>query len=109
VYVAGGGTVVNNTAGTLALARQYTQLTGATLDMRMGAATHGHMSVAGAVTIGGGTLRITFQNGYKPAAGATLTVITAGSLKGKFETISVEGFTVTPTYTATGLQLRLGS
>ncbi len=109
VYVAGGGTVVNNTAGTLALAKQYTQLTGATLDMRMGAVTHGHMSVAGAVTIGGGTLRITFQNGYKPAAGATLTVITAGSLKGKFETISVEGFTVTPTYTATGLQLRLGS
>jgi autotransporter-associated beta strand protein len=109
VYVAGGGTVVNNTAGTLTLAKQYTQLTGATLDMRVGAATHGHLSVAGNVTIGGGTLRITFQNGYKPAAGATMTVITAGSLKGKFETISVEGFTVTPTYTATGLQLRLGS
>jgi len=50
-----------------------------------------------------------FQNGYKPAAGATLKVITAGSLKGKFETITVEGYTVTPTYTDTGLELRLGA
>lgn len=109
VYVAAGGAVVNNTAGTLALARQYTQLAGATLEMRVGAITHGHLSVAGAATIGGGTLRIVFQNGYKPAAGTTLTVITAGSLKGKFETISVEGRTVTPTYTDTGLKLVLGA
>lgn len=109
VYVAAGGTVVNNTAGTLGLAKQYTQLTGATLEMRVGAVTHGHLSVAGTATIGGGTLRIVFQNGYKPAAGSTLTVITAGSLKGRFDTISVEGFTVTPTYSATGLQLRFGS
>jgi hypothetical protein len=41
--------------------------------------------------------------------GDTLTVISAASLKGKFETITVDGFTVTPTYTDTGLQLRLGS
>lgn len=109
VYVASGATVVNNTAGTLALAKQYTQLKGATLEMRVGAVTHGHLSVSGAVAIGGGTLRIVFQNGYKPAAGATLKVITAGSLKGKFETITVEGYTVTPTYTATGLELRLGA
>jgi len=109
VYVAGGATVVNNTAGTLALAKQYTQLTGATLEMRLGAVTHGHLSAAGAITIGGGTLRIVFQNGYKPAAGTTLTVITAGSLKGKFETISIDGFKVTPTYTETGLKLVLGA
>lgn len=109
VYVAGGATVVNNTAGTLALAKQYTQLTGATLEMRLGAITHGHLSVTNTVTIGGGTLKIVFQNGYKPAVGTTLTVITTGSLKGKFETISVEGFTVTPTYTETGLKLVLGA
>ena len=109
VYVAGGATVVNDTAGTLALAKQYTQLTGATLEMRLGAVTHGHLSAAGAITIGGGTLRIVFQNGYKPAAGTTLTVITAGSLKGKFETISIDGFKVTPTYTETGLKLVLGA
>ncbi|MDY0975332.1 phosphatase PAP2 family protein [Massilia sp. CFBP9012] len=109
VYVASGATVVNNTAGTLALAKQYTQLKGGTLEMRVGAVTQGHLSVNGAVTVGGGTLRIVFQNGYKPAAGATLKVITAGSLKGKFETITIEGFTVTPTYTATGLELRLGA
>ena len=48
-----------------------------------------------------------FQNGYKPAAGDTLNVIAAASLKGKFDSITVDGFKVTPTYTETGLQLRL--
>ncbi|MEF9927679.1 MAG: hypothetical protein RR804_07560, partial [Massilia sp.] len=66
-------------------------------------------AASGAATIGGGTLRIKFQDGVKPAVGDTLTVISAASLKGKFETITVDGFTVTPTYTDTGLQLRLGS
>jgi len=109
VYVAGGATVVNNMAGTLPLAGKYTQLAGATLEMRIGAVTHGLLAVQGATTIGGGTLRIVFQNGYKPAAGSTLTVITAGSLLGKFDSISVDGVTVTPTYSATGLQLKVGS
>ena len=59
------------------------------------------------MTVAGGSLKVTFQNGYKPAAGDTLNVIGASSLKGKFDTITVDGFKVTPTYTATGLQLKL--
>jgi autotransporter-associated beta strand protein len=109
VYVAGGGTVISNAPATLVVGGKYTQLTGATLELRLGAAQGGRMSVTGAATIGGGTLRIKFQDGVKPAVGDTLTVVSAASLKGKFETITVDGFTVTPTYTDTGLQLRLGS
>jgi autotransporter-associated beta strand protein len=109
VYVAAGGTLVSNAAGALAVAGRYTQLAGATLELRLGAAQQGRVNVNGVATIAGGTLRIKFQDGYKPAVGDTLTVIVATSLKGKFDTITVDGFSVTPTYTATGLQLRLGS
>jgi autotransporter-associated beta strand protein len=109
VYVASGATVVSNAPAPLVVGGKYTQLAGATLQLRLGAAQQGRINVTGAVTIAGGTLRITFQDGVKPALGDTLVVIGAGSFKGKFDTITVDGFTVVPTYTATGLQLRLGA
>jgi autotransporter-associated beta strand protein len=108
VYVAGGATVISNAPAPLVVGGKFTQLAGATLELRLGAAQQGRMTVTGALTIGGGTLRISFQDGVKPAVGDTLSVVNAASLKGKFDTITVDGFTVTPTYTATGLQLRLG-
>jgi len=106
VYVAAGGTVVDSAPAALAV-RNYTQLAGATLEQRVGAGAQGSLAVTGTATIGGGLLRIKFADGYKPAAGDTLTVIQAGSLKGKFDTIAVDGFTATPVYSATGLQLKL--
>ncbi len=110
VYVAASGTLVSNAPGALAVAGQYTQLTGAVLELRLGAAQQGRITVGGTATIGGGTLRVKLQNGFRPAAGDTLTVLGAKSLKGRFESITVEGFTtVTPIYTDTGLQLRLGT
>ncbi|WP_426114089.1 phosphatase PAP2 family protein [Massilia sp. PWRC2] len=109
VYVASGANVLSNAPGVLVIGGQYTQLAGATLQLRLGAAQQGRLSVTGTATIAGGSLRITFQDGVKPASGDTLMVISAASLKGKFDTITVDGFTVTPTYSATGLQLRLGS
>jgi autotransporter-associated beta strand protein len=107
VYVAGGGTVASNAPAALVVGGNYTQLAGATLELRLGAGQQGRVNVSGTATIAGGTLRIKFLDGYKPAVGDTLTVIAATSLKGKFETIAVDGFTATPTYTETGLQLRL--
>lgn len=108
VYVASGASVIGNAPAALTIGGKYTQLGGAILELHLGAAQQGRLSVKGATTIGGGTLRIKFVDGYKPAAGDILTVIDAASMQGKFDTISVDGFTVTPTYTATGLQLRLG-
>jgi autotransporter-associated beta strand protein len=109
VHVAAGATVISSASAALVVGGKYTQLSGATLELRLGAAQQGQLNVTGMVTIGGGTLRIKFQDGVKPAAGATLNVISAGSLSGKFDTITVDGFTVTPTYSAKGLQLRLGA
>ncbi|MYM26371.1 phosphatase PAP2 family protein [Duganella sp. FT135W] len=108
-----GGTLVANAPAALKLAGKYTQLSGSTiLELDLGGAaagSAGSLTVTGVATIGGGTLRIKFANGYKPKAGEVLNVITAGSLKGKFNSITVDGFsTVTPAYSSTGLTLTLG-
>ena len=108
VHLAAGASVISNAPAPLAVGGKYTQLRGATLELRLGAAQGGRLNVTGAATIGGGVLRIRFQDGVKPAVGDVLNVISAGSLQGTFESISVDGFSVTPTYTAKGLQLRLG-
>ncbi|MFZ6721698.1 phosphatase PAP2 family protein [Undibacterium sp. Ji49W] len=102
------GTLVCNSSTNVNIASKYTQLTTGTLELNLRSA-QSQLVVGSTVTIAGGTLRIKFQNGYKPAVGDTLTVISAGSLKGKFSTITVDGFTATPTYTDTGLQLRLAA
>jgi len=108
VYVA-GGTLAVHAASTLTVATKYTQLAAGTLELDLGGGTQGLLNVSGTVTIAGGTLHIKFVNGYNPAAGATINIITAGTFNGKFDTITVDGFSATPTYTTTGLQLTLGS
>lgn len=107
VYV-GGGTLIANAPVPVSVRGKYTQLAGATLQLALASGAHGALAVGGAATIGGGALRVTFQNGYKPAAGTVLTVINAASLKGKFSAITVDGATATPAYTATALTLRIG-
>ena len=106
VYV-GGGTLVASAPLPVTVRGQYTQLQGSTLQVALGG-TQSALTVGGNATIGGGTLRVTFQNGYKPAAGTVLTVMNAASLKGKFSTITVDGATVTPSYSDTALTLRIG-
>jgi hypothetical protein len=108
-----GGTLVSNATSAVKLAGKYTQLTGSTvLELDVGGAaagSQGTLTVAGTATIAGGTLRIKFASGYAPKAGTVLTVLTAGSLKGRFTTVSVDGFSnVTATYGATTLTLTLG-
>jgi autotransporter-associated beta strand protein len=112
VYVS-GGTLVANAATALKLAGKYTQLSGnTTLELDLGGASAGapgSLAVSSTATIAGGTLHIKFANGFKPKAGDVLTVITAASLRGKFTTITVDGFAnVTPSYSATTLTLTIG-
>ena len=107
VYVS-GGTLRSNATAALALAN-YTQLKTGTLNLNLGSGTQGRINVTATMTVAGGTLHITFLSGYTPAVGDTLNIVTAAKLQGTFDTITVDGFTNTPTYTATGLQLRLGS
>lgn len=106
VYVK-AGTLLSAASGQLAVGGKYTQL-GGTLEVDMNSATQGTLKITGAATISGGTLYVTFPGTYSPAAGDTITVLTAGSLAGKFTSVSVKGFSsVTPTYTSTGLTLTL--
>jgi autotransporter-associated beta strand protein len=107
VYVS-AGKLRSNAPTTLAL-MNYTQLKTGTLELNLGNGQQGRVAATGTITIAGGTLHITFQNGYKPAAGDTLSIVSATKLQGTFDTITVDGFTNVPTYSATGLQLRLGS
>ncbi len=97
--------IVNNTS-TVNIAGKYTQLSTGSLEISFGNAQT-TFQVSGTTTIAGGKLHIRFTSGYKPAAGDTITVISTGSLKGTFTSISVDGYTATPTYTATGLSLKL--
>jgi autotransporter-associated beta strand protein len=110
VYVS-GGTLIANAPTALKLAGKYTQLNGATtLELDIGGSGgQGSMTVAGTATIAGGALRVKFANGYKPKAGDSITVLTAGSLKGKFSAVTVDGYAnVTPVYSATTLSLTIG-
>ena len=106
VYL-GGGTLVSQAATALTISGAYTQLADTTLELDLGNGSAGRLAVGGAVTLAGGTLNITFRSGYAPAVGDTLSVISAGALRGTFTTITVNGFKVTPTYTANGLLLHI--
>lgn len=108
VYVI-GGTLASNAPGALTIRGKYTQLANSTLELNVGNSQQGTLAVAGNMTIAGGILHIKFQGGYKPTIGDTINIITATSFKGKFDTISVDGFSAAPLYSNIGLQLRIGA
>jgi len=106
VYLA-GGTLACQAASAVSLPGAFTQLAGTTLQLDIGSGSAGRLSVGGAVTLAGGTLVVNFRSGYVPGVGDTLNVIGAASLRGSFTTITVNGFKVTPIYSATGLSLHI--
>ena len=100
------GTLMTQAATPVAVVN-YTQLATGALELHLGAANAGSLAAAGNVVIAGGTLTVKFQAGTVPRSGDTVVAIQAATLKGKFDKVMVEGFTATPTYTATGLQIRI--
>lgn len=106
VYLA-GGTLSSDAAAPVAIAGSFTELSTGTLELDIGGDGAGRMAVNGTVALAGGTLSIVFVPGHVPSVGDTLDVIGAGKLQGRFTTISVAGFKVTPTYTSTGLLLHI--
>lgn len=100
-----GGVLRANVANTLTLGARYTQ-TGGTLQLVLGSATLGQLTVARDVTLGG-ALSVRFANGYTPAVGTVLNIITGSAIHGKFTSVTVNGRSVTPIYTNTGVQLRV--
>jgi autotransporter-associated beta strand protein len=106
VYL-GGGSLVSQAASALTLAGRYTQRDGSTLVLQLGSGSAGRLVVGGTATLAGGSLHVSFAPGAAPGVGDTLKVISSGSLQGHFTTLTVEGLKATPTYTATGLLLRI--
>lgn len=109
VYLS-SGTVVSHAPGRVSIAGAYTQLAaGTTLELDVGPNDQGKLAVTGATTILGGTLHVKFVNGFTPQNGMTLDLIDSSSLRGRFSTVTVDGFKATPVYSAAGVQVRLGS
>jgi hypothetical protein len=50
---------------------------------------------------------VKFASSYKPVVGDTITLISASSRQGKFATVTVDGYKVTPVYTSAGVQIRI--
>jgi autotransporter-associated beta strand protein len=100
-----GGVLRANVANALTLGARYTQ-TGGTLQLVLSSASLGQMTVARDVTLGG-ALSVSFANGYTPAVGTLLNIITGSAIHGKFTSVSVNGHSVTPIYTSIGVLLRV--
>jgi len=94
-------------ASPLALGKRFTQ-TGGTLQLVLASASQGALTVASDITLGG-NLAVSF--GYQPAVGSLVSVLSSSgaALHGRFTSITVDGHSVTPVYSANGLQLRITS
>lgn len=107
VYVKAGTLISNAGAGAVKIASRYTQLAAGTLQLNIGSNGQGRLVVGNTATIAGGTLKVSFANGYKPAVGDTLALLSAGKRAGTFTTVTVDGYKATPIYTSTGVQIRI--
>lgn len=105
---AGGGTLVCNAPSLVTMKGAYTQAADATLQLNIGGDGAGRLRVAGVAALAG-TLNVSFKPGAGPKVGDTLTLISSRVLTGRFSAITVQGFKVTPTYTATELFLHIDS
>jgi hypothetical protein len=61
------------------------------------------------MTIAGGTLHVTFVNGYAPKVGDTIDLIDGSGGNRHFSAIAVDGFKASAIYTPSGIQIHLDS
>jgi hypothetical protein len=72
--------------GTLSIQGNYTQTATGALDINLaGPGAYGALAVSGTATLAG-TLNISLTNGYRPAVGASFTILTFGKRSGDFGT-----------------------
>jgi autotransporter-associated beta strand protein len=107
VYVGAGGTLISNAPAALTVGGNYTQLDKGTLQITLGASNAGTLGVKGTATIVGGTLRLKFASGFKPAVGTSYQVISAGARKGVFTGVSADGVKARLEYSNTGVSVHI--
>jgi autotransporter-associated beta strand protein len=105
VYI-GGGTLATWADSALRLGGSYTQTAAGTWNARIGANGAGQVAADGTAALAG-TLTISFAQGYVPKAGDTVTVMTAGRVVGRFDTVSASGFKAVPIYGSDRVQVQL--
>jgi hypothetical protein len=102
-----GGTLASNVAEPLDVFGRFTQLPAGTLELNIGNHGAGRLNVRGDVLVGG-ALHVKLKPGFEPVAGGVIHVIDCREgLRGRFGSIKVDGFRVTPVYTRNGLFLRI--
>ena len=99
-----GGTLQVNSA--LQIGGHYTQQAGAILHSVLGNDGAGRLTIKGDAVLAG-ELQVTLQAGYQPTVGDTLQLLRCGTLHGAFSKVTLAGYTVTPLYSANGVQLRI--
>jgi autotransporter-associated beta strand protein len=107
VEVTGGTLRVDPTAGTVRVDDDYTQ-SGGVLEVTLDASGRPVLIVGRTALLGtGSALEIQLDPQHAPAPGQVLRVIDARKLKGRFDTVTVQGGSAEAIYTADGLSVRL--
>jgi autotransporter-associated beta strand protein len=109
VYVGSTGTLESRVPGQLAIGGNYAQLDKGTLNITLGAGNTGTLAVKGTATIVGGTLHLKFAGGFKPTVGAIYEVLSAGSRKGVFTSVVVDGYKGTLVYDNRSVSVHIDS
>jgi hypothetical protein len=111
-FTVNSGIVTAEAGGTITVSGAFTQDSGATVNVSLaGTSTSqvGLVNVTGAASLAG-TLDVTLANGFVPASGDTVQVLTYASHTGVFDQIMglnlPNGLVFAPTYTSTALSLQ---
>ena len=105
VYVS-GGMLVSNVSGTLRVPGRYTQLTNTTLELSTDTRCAGRIQARGAVVLAGGTLHVKLKPGFTPRFGSFINIIDSQeAVRGRFDSIMVDGYRALPVYTHKSLYL----
>ncbi|MDE1184838.1 phosphatase PAP2 family protein [Paraburkholderia sp.] len=109
VYL-GAGTITIAASVPVKVAGKFTELAGTTLELDIDGQGGGQLSVGDQVTVAGGTLHVTFVNGYTPKAGDTITLINGAAASAKFTSVVVDGgLKGTLTYSSSGVSIKLSA
>jgi T5SS/PEP-CTERM-associated repeat protein/autotransporter-associated beta strand protein len=109
VTVNSGGIVApGNSPGKLTVNGNYTQTSGAILNIELGGATAGsgfdQIAASGIASVSG-ILNVSLVNDFRPNVGDTFHIITSNGETGNFSTINSTGFTVRSDVSASGVVL----
>ncbi|MEW6444538.1 MAG: phosphatase PAP2 family protein [Pseudomonadota bacterium] len=100
-----GGTLVVDSANGVNVGARYTQ-TGGELQLVIGKGSQGRLNASKEVTLGG-PLNVKFKDGYKPAVGDVLSIVSGSSVHGQFSSVTVAGYKANVTYGDSSVQLQI--